>query len=269
MIRSIKVLAFGVLSSMSLVACGDTPIADKVHLVLDPEQQIARLEVEMGDGLEVSINGEFPIADGYGRLIFVPATREQNAQIWVEVDLEAVISNQFGEYGLISTLPNGANLPVAILPPLIAIPVSQSSSFDLTAGLSIAPEFQLAGIIGIKQFSSNYVPMGIAVCQNFRNAENIAFAAVCLYGPGNNTSGGIFIGANFGDILNLDSEPQQQQNRLMMSQSAVFSAPTQLADAVNVRSAKWESSVHDPRNDLRGSKGAKTYRNVMKVLRKR
>lgn len=257
-------------SALLVTGCGSLTLGDKFQVQVDPATQTARLTVEMSDGLQINmLNGEFPIANGQGKLIFVPATREENARIGVEVNLVALAGGQFTNIGAVSTLPNGAPLPVAITPPLLSIPVIKNNNFDVDALLSITPEVQIGAAVGISQINSRYVPGGISVCQNFRNEQGLAFAAICLYGPNGNESGGIFVGANLGDILNLD---QQQPMAMTAARSAfAMSAETESfsrlsLNPVDMTSSNWAHSIHDPSKVLNRT-WQKAERNVRRILR--
>jgi hypothetical protein len=269
----IQIISVFLMPALFLTGCGDLKIGDKVQLRLDPATQTANLEVEMSDGLQVSLNGDFPIADGKGRLYFVDATKTTNAKIGVEVNLAVLAgSTVIHDIGTISTLPNGAALPVAMTPPLMTIPVVHNANYNLDAAFTLTPDVQIAALIGIKQFSAKYVPAGVAVCQNFRNADNLAFAAVCLYGASaDGKSGGIFVGADMGPVLDLNgiipSNPQRNSVSLMAS-SAPFTLDSRSLNfqARSTTSTKFDSSIVDPRRDLQGNKGIKAWNNVQKVL---
>jgi hypothetical protein len=247
--------------------CGDMKLSDRVLMLLDPENQKAAFTIEMSDGLQVNIpNGAYPIGNGVGQLIFVPATKEANARIGIEVNLAAVAGDALADVGVVESLPNGNAFPVAITPPLFSIPAVKSNSFKVNALTSISPEFQLGATVGISQMSSKYVPQGISLCQNFRNEQGVATSAVCIYGPGMEEFGGIFLGANFGELF----EKREQRNfdssmRLMASSTPLQNQMRQLG-ALNLTTEDWSYAIHDPRNSLRGSKGSKVARNIRKIL---
>ena len=269
-----------VLAASLLSACGGTSLSDQIRIVLDPDTQVASLQVDMSDGLEVALEGEFEIAEGYGSLSLVRATKESNAKINVSFDLAKLAKDQLGGYGAVSSLPNNAPLPVALTPPLVKIPVVDKGQIQLDALASIVPELQVGAFVHIAQFKTQYFPQGVAICQNFRNSEGLAFAAVCIYGPGEEKSGGIFVGGNCGDVLNLGvgqpDEPQSDE-LFAVSRSQMFAAasrdvsvnPIESFVSKNVGSLFWDEQRFDPKNDLRGSRGYKAMRNAQKILRSR
>lgn len=251
--------------------CGNLSLGDKVQLNLDAERQVAQLSVEMSDGLQINLlNGAFPIAGGKGQLIFTPATRTTNARIGVEVNLAALAAGQMADVGSISTLPNGSPLPVAINAPLLTVPVIQNRNFDVNAVFSITPELQIGAAVGITQMSNQYIPDGIAVCQNFRNEQNFAFAAVCLYGPSTGKSGGVFVAANLGDVFNsFELEPEMLAST--SSRALMVAAPQasvmKAFNPISMSSKNWSSEMYDPRNKLSGSSGQKALRNAQRILK--
>lgn len=252
------------LLTLILVGCGGLSLGDRVELKINPADQSAQVSVEMSDGLEVGMSGEFPIAGGRGYLTLIPATKTENARIAIKVYMATLVGGQL-DTGVVMTLPNGAPLPVSLTPPLLQVNVLNSNSFDLAALFSVTPELQVAGVIGIGQFSNQYVPEGIAVCQNFRNAEKLAFAAVCIYGPkGKKVKGGLFVGGNFGEIGALNDIISPSVTRSLLASSSVY--PLKLSE-LNIASDQWQESIHDPEHQLQGEKALKTVRNVQKVLK--
>lgn len=263
------VLVPGLLAAALLTTgCGDLSIGDKVQVNLDVERQTAQLTVEMSDGLQINmLNGSYPIADGKGQLIFVPATKTQNARIGVEVNLTALAAGQLAGIGTVSTLPNGSPLPVAMTAPLLSIPAVHNNNFAVDALLAVTPELQIGATVGIAQMNTKYIPGGISVCQNFRNDQNVAFAAICLYGPGENKSGGVFVGANFGDVFNFSAPEIEDSNSMMLF--AATAPQARMASSfspISMSSTKYSMHKFDPKKDLDGSRGQKTLRNVQKIL---
>lgn len=273
-------------AALTLTACGDDSLGDRVNISLDPLEQTAALEVEMSDGLQVNLNGEFDIADGYGTLRFEPATRVDNAKIVVEFDVAQAINDQLDGYALVTELPNNSPLPVAMTPPLIGIPVLDNGDISVKAAASILPELQVGALIGISQFQTRYFPQGVSICQNFRNEEGYAFAAVCLYGPGSNESGGIFVGGNFGQVLDMDlfqpgmgealasTDLGQSRSSLALVSAASQVQPVAMSRAAVMQSSSeeswaWTEERYDPRRKLRGRKGLKALRNAKRILRAR
>jgi hypothetical protein len=146
--------------------------------------------------------------------------------------------------------------------------------------LALAPELQLGMTVGMKVFSTKYVLPGFAVCQNFRNSNKVAYAALCIYGPtaDNNTWGGIFLGGNFGEVIPTNvlspviasnGNTSASRSFSLESKSSVFAMDSVKFKEMSTQSTDWDDSVHDPKKELRGSKGYKTYRNIEKVLRVR
>lgn len=255
------------LAAVLTTGCGDLSIGDRVQLNVDLQTQMAELSVEMSDGLQINMaNGSFPIANGAGELVFVPATQTANARIAVRANLAVLAAGQLGNIGAISTLPNGAPLPVALTPPLLKVPVLQNANFKANALFSIQPDVQIGASIGIAQMNSRYVPEGIAICQNFRNEQNFAFAAVCLYGPAQNEWGGIFVGANLGDLFHQNQQPAPSSSQMLLARAAPMSS---LATSSSWSSDDYSFATHDPKNSLSGSRGVKTLRNVQKIFRAR
>ncbi|MBN8555545.1 MAG: hypothetical protein J0L93_08885 [Deltaproteobacteria bacterium] len=258
-----KVLGAVFMPAVLLTGCGSLQLGDNVQLKLNPETQTANLEVEMSDGLQVSMTGDYPIANGKGRLYFVDATKTTNARIGVEVNLAAVAGSTMTDMGAITTLPNGSPLPVAMTPPLLTIPVLKNANFSLDAAFALSPDLQIASLIGIQQFSAKYVPAGIALCQNFRDSNNVAFAAVCIFGASaSGKTGGIFVGANFGEVLNMDNLlASKSSSAKLFASSAPFTI-----QAKAISSSNFTSTMVDPKNLLKGSAVSKTISNVQKVL---
>lgn len=276
MTRVVQTLCLSLFGAMALTGCGNS-LADRMDLLLDPDNNFAKVEVEMSDGLEVRLDGSFDIANGYGNLTFEPATRRDNAKIVLEFDLLRVAEDQLGTTQLVTELPNNAGpLPVAMTPPLIGIDVMENRDFDVDALVSVVPELQAGALVGIDKFRSRYIPQGASICQNFRNSDGLAVAALCVYGPGDE-SGGIFIGGNFGDVFNLDESPSDDSNLMAMSSFTALNRSTideQLTIKDHVRSFavssySWDEERHDPRRKLRGSKGKRAMDNVKKILRVR
>lgn len=264
-----------------MTACGGDSLGDRVDLVLDPVAGTASMKVEMSDNLEVALAGEFPIGgNGYATIEFVPGSRTERASILLKVDLLRIVEDQvdIGDLGVgvVNNLPNGAPFPAAILPPLASIPVVQSGSVRVNAMLGLIPELQVGAMIHIDQFRSGRFPQGVSICQNFRNSDNVAFAAICLVGPGNNTSGGIFVGGNFGEVLDFDlpvpfSQPEPQL-MAMSRMSALSAAPaddlkpqmTIVSDELVESSYFWTEQSHKRRQMTR------THRNrALDILRRR
>jgi hypothetical protein len=263
-------------SALIFTGCGSLTLGDKVQVQVDTETQNARLTIEMSDGLQVNLlNGEYPLPDGKGKLIFVPATKTENARIGVEVSLAALAGGNLG-LGAITTLPNGAPMPVAMTPPLLSVPVIKNGNYDVDALFSVTPEVQIGAAIGIKQLSNKYIPGGVSLCQNFRNEEGMAFAAVCLYGPSDTKTGGIFVGANFGDLLNLDEGtdpvdgdsnpdpvPAPMASRMMFTAKAI---PQLNLSPMSLVSSDWGHTIHDPSKSL-SKNWQKAEKNVRAVLK--
>lgn len=262
-------------SALIFTGCGSLTLGDKVQVQVDPVTQNARLTVEMSDGLQVNLlNGEYPLPEGKGKLIFVPATKTSNARIGVEVSLASLAGGNMG-LGSITTLPNGAPMPVAMTPPLLSVPVIKNGNYDVDALFSVTPEVQIGAAIGIKQLSNKYIPGGVSLCQNFRNEEGMAFAAVCLYGPSDAKSGGIFVGANFGDLLNLDegtdpvdgTEPDPVP--APMAARSLFSVkamPQLNLNSMSMVSSDWGHTIHDPSKSL-SKNWQKAEKNVRAILK--
>lgn len=276
MLRLVQGLSLSLVAGIFLSGCGNSSLADRMNISLDPEDQVARVEVDMSDGLEIQLDGDFDIADGYGTLHFEPATRQENAKIVVEFDLAKVVDDQLGGYGVVTKLPNGTDLPVSMSPPLFGIPVIQNGGIQVTALAAIIPELQVGAFIDIEAFNSRNFPVGVTICQNFRNSDNYAYASACLYGPANGRSGGIFIGGNFGDVLDLEDVPAPSpllafnQTGLSLRSSAVVASASQLKlSSVSEESELWTESRIDSKKQLRGSKGRKALRNVKRILRAR
>ncbi len=263
-----------------MTGCGDSSLGQKASFKLDPITQSAKFEVEMTNGLEVSMAGNYLIQNNWGHVYFVSATKSNNARIGIAVDLLAVIGHQI-DLPIISSLPNGAPLPVAVTPPLFSIPVHKDNNFNLKALLSLAPDLQMGVLAGIKAFSTKYVLPGFAVCQNFRNADKVAIAAICIYGPNadNTESGGVMIGGSFGNVL--PSNVSEVITNVASSQSMTLAATSSRAFKVGARNEmpslnlspmasvveNFDKSSYDPKNELFTSKGYKTYRNVEKFLK--
>lgn len=272
----LKMLMGIVVPTSFLIGCGSASIGKSVQVKLDPDQKTANLELEMGDGLEVSLAGSFPLANGVGELYFTQATRETNAKIGLRVLVSKLIDDKIN---IISALPSGAPLPAAILPPLFKVPVSKSQEFDLNAVFSLTPELQMGALIGMKVLSTNYMISGVALCQNFRNSENRAFAAACLYGPNPSSSqfGGIFLGGTFGDVIKSNllakMSPKDSISPRVMKMSAaseVFEADESFdLPAIEESSSTFDQGIHDPEKKLAGSKGLKMHRNLEKIFRVR
>lgn len=267
--------------ALSFVGCGDaTNLGQNVQLILDPASQSAKLEVEMTNGLQVSAAGSYLIQNNWGHLYFVDATKTTNAKIGIEVSLAEILKHQLN-FALLNSLPNGAPLPVAVTPPVLGIPVVKNSNFDFKAVLSLTPELQLGALVGISAFSTKYVIPGVAICQNFRNSEKAAYAAVCIYGPSANSSesGGVFIGGTFGNVIPADmiaSSTPIATNLAM--RSSVFALSSKASEsnfsglnlpAMNISSNQFEDSIHDPKKQVFTSQGAKSLKNVKNVLKVR
>jgi hypothetical protein len=270
------IVAMPVIASV-MVGCGDsTNLGQNVQVILDPTAQTAKIEVELTNGLQVSAAGDYLIQQNWGRVYFVDATKTANSKIGVEVSMAKIIGQQLN-FGLLSSLPNGAPLPVAVTAPLFAIPVMQNANFDIKAALSLTPELQLGAVVGIKAFNSKYVIPGIALCQNFRNANNEAYAAVCLYGPAadNSTNGGIFIGGTFGNVIPTHIASAVPTTTNLSMRSAMFAMAMPSSDtaselrlpAINMLSAQYFEEIHDPKNKMYTSEGLKSLKNVQKVLK--
>jgi hypothetical protein len=278
--RNLKTLGVLLFSGVLLAACGNSRLSDQASVSFDPFTQSARLEIDMADGVEVAMAGDFQFGNGIGRIRMQPATRVDNAKIVVELSAAHLIGNPLGNLGSVTELPNGSPFPVAVQPPLYKIPVTQQGAVRLEALLSIVPELQLGALVHINQFSANVFPAGVSICQNFRNSDRIAFAAVCLYGPGSQGSGGIFVGGNLGNVLGLDEDswmnPQAEQLRASMSQSRYSLSNVRVADQLVASAAEtydssreWQEQRHDPRRRLSGSNGSRALRNAERILKVR
>lgn len=274
----IPVIGFSLVSAIILQGCGNDQLGKDIKLGFDATTGQATLDLSMGDGLEVALNGEFPIANGLGSLTFVPATRTDNAKIRIAFDATRAMNEQLGGYGVSTTLPNGAPMPVAMTPPLITIPVLKKGEITVDALLAIVPELQVGANVHIAQFKSKYFPAGIAICQNFRNEERVAFAAVCIFGPSDTRSGGIFIGANLGEILNLNDLIAPPAAVAASSNRALLSSARELnqvqyamahVESVEVQSDEWTEERYDPNNQLSGQRGLKAFMNAKKILSKK
>lgn len=256
-----------------LVGCGSFQLGQNVSLSLDTETQTAKLEIVMGDGLEVNMNGSFPIEGGKGSIYFVPATKTTPAKIGFEANLAVIAGSQLAGIGTIATMPNGAPLPVAMTPPLLEVQVIKNANFNVAADFAITPELQLGATIGIAKMSTQYIPAGgLSLCQNFRNQDHLAFAAVCVYGPNGVKSGGIFIGANFGNVLGNVIQPNTNVASMSMALSQA-SEPRLVEQAVvfqsmHQSSSNWvESSTSW--NNLSSRTQQKAANNVYSILKKR
>ncbi len=271
--NQLSMLAFA--PAIVLTGCGDAQLGKNVSLKLDAENQSANLEVEMMSGLEVSLAGEFPLADEWGHLYFVPATRESNSKIGIRVNVAKLVDDKIN---IVTTLPNGAPMPAALQPPLFVREVMKNGEFDAEALLSVVPELQIGMNVGIKAFSSKYVIPGVAICQNFRNSEQQAYAAVCLYGPNplDGRHGGIFVGGTFGEVIKSEMLSSSVESRRAMRTLAFTAEPAfAVSSDILINESKDESSedfelaMHDPKDELKGKKGLKTLRNVQKILKVR
>jgi hypothetical protein len=257
-----------------LTGCGDTSVGDRVGMSINPDDQTASFDIELSDGLEIAVSGEFPIADGAGSLSFVPATREQNAKIRVKVYLAALVGDELDNISAVDSLPNGSPLPVAVLAPLLSIPVIEEGSVTADALFSVTPELQLGAMVGIEAFNSNNVPNGISICQNFRNDEKVAFAAICLYGPSGTERGGIFVGGTFGDVLGGVIDSDDGEGNILLASTALTTVNMNddsdevnlNLSAMNISSMMWSEQRHDPRRRLRGRRGSRAMKNVRRIL---
>jgi hypothetical protein len=270
-VRNLKFSAMAALSGALLVGCGDSKLGDQIEIILDPLTQTARVELDMADGLEVSMDGKFDIANGYGSIYLQRATKTENAKIVVELHVSQVIGDPLGGLPILTQLPNGAPLPVSMTPPLFKVPVTKQGSFTLDALFALNPELQVGALVGISHFNSNVFPIGVSICQNFRNSDRIAFASVCLYGPGSQGSGGIFVGGNFGDVLGLDDfipELISSPRHALMAVSAADQVSSVQSD-VQAKSRQWSEQRHDPRRRLSGSNGSRALRNAENILKVR
>lgn len=288
--RIFHLVSLGVVGLLFLSGCGGSSLGDSVHVFIDPVEGLAGLDVEMSDGMQVNLDGEFNIGgDGYGTISFVQPTRRENGRIRITVDLSKMAADQIGYLEPVRELPNGAPLPAAVLPPLFKVPVINSGSVTVDAALSVIPELQLGAIIHVSQMNSNRFPNGVAICQNFRNKDRMAYAAVCLFGPGNGKSGGIFVAGTLGEVFDLDQYiPQQevQQSDLMarsadtrLMASAIIQSPkTQevlaqqrvlVEEREEATSWDWKEQRYDPRNRLSGSRGQSALNNARNILKRR
>ncbi len=276
----IQMVGLSLLTATLLQGCGGASFGDRFNISLDPNEGVARVEVTMSDGLEVSLAGEFPV-DQYGSISFIPGTRTERAKIVFEYSLEHLIAGQLGGFGAVTQLPNGAPLPTPMMGPLVKIPVLPNGSIKVDAVLGLVPELQLGAIISIAQFRTQYFPPGIAISQTFRNQEGIAFAAISLYGPGvnNSVSGGVFVGANFGEVLDLNNLNPNSVNALMAaSTNRAMMASVRTVNMISADdfeevsedSEEWSEERHDPQGKLRNSRTAYTaLQNARAILRKR
>lgn len=265
-----------------MTGCGSTSITNigqNIQVSLDPLTQQAKLEVEMTSGLQVSMAaGNYLIQGNWGDVYFVDATKTTNSKIGIALNIATIVGEQLN-FSVINALPNAAPLPIALTGPLFQIPVTHTSSMDVSAVLSLTPELQLGAMVGISQFSSQYVIQGVAVCQNFRDSSNVAYAAICLYGPSGTKNGGIFIGGTLGNVIpaNLiasSSATVPSSKAMTLQRSAVFTMPlSSMADlnlpATNTSSAKFTQNIYDPKNQVYTSAGLRSYNNVQKVLKVR
>lgn len=278
-LKSFHMVGLSLLTATLLQGCGGSSLGDNIKVGLDPEDGLAKVEITMSDGLEVALNGEFPIADGYGKLVFVPATRQERAKIVIEADLARLATDQLDGYGMVATMPNGAPLPTPMEGPLFQVPVVKKGNITVDANFAIIPELQVGAAIGIAQFKTQYFPPGVSICQTFRNKEGLAFATICIYGPGTNVPGGVYLGANFGDVLDIDLFRENNRNALRAASSnrALLSsvrAQTMVSmdnvPEVNEESDEWDEERHDPRGRLNNSRTAYTaLQNAKKILRAR
>lgn len=254
-----------------LSGCGGSSIADSVHLVLD-DDLTAKFQVEMSNGLEVHMDGGYDFLEGYGSVEFIPATQYENALISMELDLEKLAQDELDGYGTVSSLPNNAPFPVATVPPLVQIPVVEEGSVEVDALVSAIPDLQLGAFIKIDEFRSSQFPEGVAICQNFRNDDNYAFAAACLYGPLGNQAGGIYIGGNFGEVIDWENEGlfAQQSNTGLQSSTALMNQQRSLDRleevSTNEKAWRWREERYDPRRDLRGIKGYRALQRARSIL---
>ncbi len=272
----IKVVSMFVVPAALLTGCGSASIGKSVQVKLDPEQKTANLELEMSDGMEVSLAGNFPLANGLGELYFTQATRDSNAKIGLRVQVSKLVEDKVN---VVSTLPSGAPFPAAILPPLFKAKVMKNDNFDLNAVFSLSPELQIGALVGMKVLSSNYVVTGVAICQNFRNTENKAFAAACLYGPNPSKGefGGLFIGGTFGEVIKSSllakgTAKTSTASRVMKMSVAsdIYEANSDMElPAMDISSNTSDEHVYDPAKKLAGSNGVKMYRNIEKIFRVR
>jgi len=277
--KTVQFLGLGLLTATLLQGCGGASLGDNVKVLLSPETGKAHVEVTMSGGLEIALTGEFPV-DRYGKIKFVPGTRTERAKIVFEFDLATLVAGQLGGFGALSALPNGAPLPIPMMGPLVKIPVTQRGAITVDAVLGIAPELQLGASIAIAQFRSGNFPSGVAISQTFRNKDGVAFAVISLYGPGvNGVPGGVFIGANFGEVLDIGGLTPSSagelmaasSNRAMMasvSTSSRFNAES--LEEVSENSGEWDETRHDPQGKLRNSRNAyNALQNAKIILKKR
>jgi hypothetical protein len=291
MIRAIQAVSLTLMGAVVLTGCGGSSLSDSAHVYIDPVDGTAGIEIEMSDGMQVNLDGEFPLGgNGYGVISFVQPTRTENGKIRISVDLQAMVDDQVGDYAPVTSLPNGAPLPAAVIPPLFSVPVI-SGSTSVNAVVSVIPELQLGAMVQMAAFNSSRFPAGVAICQNFRNAEGLAYAAVCLFGPGQNESGGVFIGGTLGEVFdNNDIEGVIESDDLisfrqadprMARQSGMMAAMLSTKDSEvstlrslvthreEATSTSWEEERYDPSRRLSGSNGRKALNNARKILKAR
>lgn len=291
MLTHFKAVSLSLTGALVLVGCGGDQLGDRVKLKLDAEK--ASAEFELSDGLELSLAGEFPILEGKGAVVLTPATREANAKVSLEIDLATILDEELGGLDVVTELPNGAPMPVAILPPLIKVPVVKQGSIAVDAAFSLMPELQVGALIHIDQFKTKYFPVGVAICQNFRNEDGVAFAAVCLFGPSaDGKPGGVFVGATFGNVLEI-LDPNEKADMPMANSvhpnsftalraSSLIAPDSELACMAmdicpeprivvkqdrDVVSDEWSEERHDPKKSLKGSNGIKALNNAKKILK--
>jgi hypothetical protein len=273
---AIRLLSLVTFPLLTMTGCGSLNLGQAVQVSLDPATQSAKLEVELSDGFQVNMAGQYLIEENWGRIYFVQPTKTTNAKIGVEVSVASIAGSSLN-FSTISALPNGAPLPVAVSGPLFAIPVLHDANFDLKAAVSITPELQVGALVGIQAFSTKYVIPGVAVCQNFRNSAKVAFAAICIYGPSasGKDSGGIFLGGSFGQVIPssiLNSSQPASGSVALASRSSVFAlsaAPALSLNPMNMSATAFDQVTFDPKKQMMTSQGQKSLNNVLKVLKVR
>lgn len=214
--RGLKQLILFVVGISAMVffgACGDggVQLADKVKLTVDDQAQTVEIQIFMSDGVEVNMEGEIPIQQ-YGTIAFVPAGYDSPASIVIKGNYGNYTGNLPVEIGQARNLPNGGRFPVAVVPPLYFLAISQNPQIKPIFYFAGDKYVQVGVAVLIKAMSDKF-PAGLVLSQNFRDKQGRAVAAVSIFGPkldasnAVEVSGGLYFHGNFGDLSSQQNIP--------------------------------------------------------------
>ncbi|MBN8555620.1 MAG: hypothetical protein J0L93_09260 [Deltaproteobacteria bacterium] len=209
--------------SISLTACGNSKLADSFKFKYDNENKLANIDIVLGADTEVHPAGETLLPQDLGKLFVKNPDASGKGQLSFEIDadrLEDIVREIFESQSKVASmmtddskqsdvfkitdllnLPNGAPFPYAVGEKLQKMPVIDTPDARISTVFKIQKELYLGALLQFPAIREGKIPPSFSVCQNFKDKKAEYISAICFFAPTETEFGGLFIVANFKDLV--------------------------------------------------------------------